>query len=72
MSRIILIGSFAGVLAAGCTQGANAIESASQTAWALAGLACADVGIDPGSSVFGQCVFDLYYSLWKEQNEFER
>jgi hypothetical protein len=50
----------------------NAIESANQTAWAQAGLACADVGIDPGSSVFGQCVFDLYYSLWNEQNEFER
>ena len=36
MSRVILIGSFAAVLAAGCTQGANAIESANQTAWAQA------------------------------------
>jgi hypothetical protein len=56
MPRIILIGSFAAVLAAGCTQGANAIEGANQTAWVQPGLACADVGIDPGSSAFGQCV----------------
>jgi hypothetical protein len=47
-------------------------SSANQTGWAQARLACADVGIDPGSSAFGQCVFDLYYSLWNEQNEFER
>jgi hypothetical protein len=72
MSRIILIGSFAALLLASGTQGANAIESANQTAWAQARLACADVGIDPGSSAFGQCVFDLYYSLWDEQNESER
>jgi hypothetical protein len=72
MSRIILIGSFAALLSASGTQSANAIESANQTAWAQARLACADVGIDPGSSAFGQCVFDLYYSLWDEQNESER
>ena len=72
MSHIILIGSFAALLLASGTQSANAIESANQTAWAQARLACADVGIDPGSSVFGQCVFDLYYSLWDEQNESER
>ena len=51
MSRIILIGSFAALLLASGTQSANAIESANQTAWAQARLACADVGIDPGSSV---------------------
>jgi hypothetical protein len=51
---------------------ASAIESANQTAWAQARLACADVGIDPGSASFGQCVSDLYYSLWDEQNESER
>jgi len=34
-------------------------------------LACADVGIDPGNPAFGQCVFDLYYSLWNEQNASE-
>jgi hypothetical protein len=30
------------------------------------------VGIDPGSGAFGQCVVDLYYSLWDEENETER
>ena len=34
-------------------------------------MACADVGIDPGSPAFRQCVFDLYYSLWNKQNESE-
>ena len=72
MSRIIVIGSFAALLAASCTQSANAIDSTNQTDWEKARLACADVGLDPGSSAFGQCVFDLYYSLWNEQNEFER
>jgi hypothetical protein len=72
MSRIMLICSLAAVLAAGGTQSASAIESANQTAWAQAGLACADVGIAPGSDAFGQCVFDLYYSLWDEENESER
>jgi hypothetical protein len=72
MSRIILIGSFAALLAASGTESANATESANQTAWEQARLACADVGIAPGSGAFGQCVFDLYYSLWDEQNESER
>jgi len=72
MSRMILIGSFAALLAAAGTQSANAIESANQAAWSQARLACADVGIDPRSAAFGQCAFDLYYSLWNEQNEFER
>ena len=72
MSRIILIGCFAALLAASGTQSASAIESANQTAWEQARLACADVGIAPGSGAFGQCVFDLYYSLWDEQNESER
>jgi hypothetical protein len=35
-------------------------------------LACADFGIDSSSAVFGDCVFNLYYSLWDEQNVFER
>ena len=72
MSRIILIGSFVALLAAGGTQSANAIESANQTDWEKARLACADVGIAPGSGAFGQCVFDLYYSVWDEQNASER
>ena len=72
MSRAILIGSFAALLAAGSARSANAIESATQADWSRARLACADVGIAPGSSAFGQCVFDLYYSVWREQNEAER
>jgi hypothetical protein len=72
MSRTILIGIFAALLAAGSTGSASAIESANQTGWARVRLACSNVGIDPGSSAFGQCVFDLYYSLWNEQNESER
>jgi hypothetical protein len=66
MSRIALICSFAALLAACGTQ------SASQSDWAKARLACADVGIAPGSGAFGQCVVDLYYSLWDEQNVAER
>jgi hypothetical protein len=66
MSRIILICSFAALLASCGT------VTAHQNDWAQARLACADVGIAPGSGAFGQCVFDLYYSLWDEQNEFER
>jgi hypothetical protein len=40
--------------------------------WDHARLACADVGIAPGSSVFDQCVSNLYYSLSQEQNAAER
>ena len=72
MSRIILICSLAALLTSGVSQSSNAIESANQTLWAQARRACADVGIDPGSSAFGQCVFDLAQSLWDEENEFER
>jgi hypothetical protein len=72
MSRIILICSLAALVTSGVSRSSNAIESAKQTLWAQARLACADVGIDPGSSGFGQCVFDLAQSLWDEDNEFER
>ena len=72
MSRTVLICSLAGLLAASGTLSANATESANQTAWAQARLACADVGIAPGSGAFGQCVADLYYSLWDEEKESER
>ena len=51
---------------------ANATQSVNQALWAQARLVCADVGIDPGSSAFGQCVFDLAQSLWDEENECER
>ena len=72
MSRFILISSFAALLVASYAQSVKGIESTNQTAWAQSQLACADVGIDPGSSAFGECVIDLYYSLWNEENEFER
>ena len=65
MSRIISI-CFAALLWSCGT------VSAHEDDWARARLACADVGIDPGSAVFGDCVFDLYYSLWDEQNMSER
>ena len=69
MSRITLICSLAALLmGGGC---ANAIKNANQTDWGQARLAWADVGIDPGNPAFGQCVFDLYYSLWSEQNVYE-
>jgi hypothetical protein len=72
MLRTISIGAFAVLLAMAGIQSANAFESASKTAWAQAQLACADVGIAPGSGAFGQCVVDLYYSVWNEEYETER
>jgi hypothetical protein len=66
MSRIILTCSFAAALLA------SGAVNASQSDWQQARLACADVGFDPSSAAFGQCVFDLYHSLWNEKNVFER
>ena len=66
MSRITLTCCFAALLASCGTQSVNKID------WAQARLACADVGIEPGSNTFDQCVADLYYSLWQEQNLGER
>jgi hypothetical protein len=63
MSRITLTCCFAALLGSCGTQSANNID------WEHARLACADVGIAPGSGVFDQCVTNLYYSLWKEQYE---
>jgi len=51
---------------------ASGTSSANQSDWTQARLACADVGIDPNSAAFGQCVFDLYYSVWDDQNVSER
>jgi hypothetical protein len=45
--------------------------SANKIDWEHARLACADVGIEPGSSAFDQCVSNLYSSLW-QQNMAER
>ena len=68
MSRIILIASFAALLATSGTQSANAIQSTNPSGWTRDSLACADLGIDPGSAVFTQCVADLHHSLWAAQN----
>jgi hypothetical protein len=57
MSRIIPICLFAALLAACGTR------SPAQSALAKERLACADVGIDPGSRDFDQCVDDLDQSL---------
>jgi len=62
MTRILLIFSVASLLAACGTQ------SAEHSNWDKARLACADVGIAPGSGGFDQCVFNLYYSLWDDRN----
>ena len=43
MRRPVVTISLAALLAASGTQSANAIESANQTAWAKARLACADI-----------------------------
>ncbi len=73
MSRFILICSFAATLAASATQSADAAESANESAkksaWVQDSLACADVGIDPGSPIFSQCVADLHHSLWAAHNQ---
>ena len=68
MSRIILISSFAALLAGCGTQSADAIQRADQDTWAHASLACADVGIAPGSDAFRQCVADLHDSVWAVRN----
>ena len=69
MSRFVLICSFAATLAASVTQNADAAESANKSAWTQDSLACADLGIDPGSPIFSQCVADLHHSLWAAQNQ---
>ena len=67
MSRIVLICSFVALLAASGAPSVNATESD----WAKDSLACAVVGIDPGSPLFDKCVADLHHSLWAEKNLYE-
>jgi hypothetical protein len=68
MSRIILISLF-GALLAGCgTQSADPVQKADQDTWAHASQACAEVGIDPGSDAFRQCVADLHDTVWGARN----
>jgi hypothetical protein len=71
MSRNILIGCFVALLAASGAVSINAAQSPSQTEWAHYRLACADVGIDPGSAAFNQCVTDLHHSLWSLDNMYK-
>jgi len=66
MSRIALTCCFAVLLGSCTTPTGNNID------WEHARLACADVGIAPGSNTFDQCVSNLYYSLWEEQSMGER
>ena len=68
MSRFVLICSFAAMVAACATQSADAAQSAHKSAWVQDSLACADLGIDPGSPIFSQCVADLHHSLWAAKN----
>ena len=56
-------------LAASVVQNADAAESANKSARAQDSLACADLGIDPGSPIFSQCVADLHDSLWAAKNQ---
>ena len=68
MSRFVLICAFAATLAASITQNAHAAQNAHKSAWGQDSLACADLGIDPGSPIFSQCVADLHHSLWAAKN----
>ena len=58
--RLILISSFAATLAACAAQSSDADKHT----LAQENLACADVGIDPSSPIFGKCVADLHQSIW--------
>jgi hypothetical protein len=69
MSRFILICSFAATLAASAAQSVDAAGSAEKSAWDQDSLTCADIGIDPGSPIFSQCVADLRHSLWAAKNQ---
>ncbi len=66
MSRILVTCWFAALLGSCGTASVNKIDMEH------ARLACADVGIAPGSSVFDQCASNLYNSLWEEQSTGER
>ena len=66
MSRTVLICCFAALLGSCATQNVANID------WEHARLACADVGIAPGSTIFDRCVANLYNSLWAEQSAGER
>ena len=60
MSRVVLTFCFAALLCS-CVN-----PSAANIDWEHARLACADVGIDPGNSLYDRCVANLYHSLWEQ------
>jgi hypothetical protein len=64
MSRMVLICAFTALLAVSSTGSATAV----QNNWYKDSLACAAVGIDPGSLTFAKCVTDLHHSLWAERD----
>ena len=66
MARIVVACCFAVLLESCVTPNVANID------WEHARLACADVGIDPGSSMFDRCVANLYNTLWAEQSMGER
>ena len=68
MSRMILISSLACLLAACGIPSATDYQSAAQNTRAQEDLACADVGISPGSDFFSRRVINLHNNLWAEQN----
>ena len=64
MLRIALICCFAALL------GSCGTASVSKIDLEHARLACADIGVEPGSSTFDQCASNLYYSMWQSQNTY--
>jgi hypothetical protein len=65
MARIALTCCFAALLA-------SCVQSYQQADWGRARLACADVGLEPQSAAFDDCVFDLYYTVWDQHYAGER
>jgi hypothetical protein len=66
MSRIAFFFSFAMLLATG------GLAHADQPILAKERLACAEIGIDPSSPAFNQCVVDLDQSLDQVQSVIAR
>lgn len=60
MSRVTFLCVLAGLL------GACAAPQPTETALTKQRLACAAIGLDPGSTLFDSCVFDLGQSLRDE------
>jgi hypothetical protein len=63
MSRIVLLCCCAALL------GSCVTSSEAKIDWEHARLACADVGIDPGSALFDRCVANLYNTLGQSAGE---